>query len=136
MPRIRAGFVANSSSTSFILLSPDDLTERNFLELMGLTEGSPLNSVFRELFRLILGKSQVVDLRSLPADVRLSEVFSESSLSDEMLKRLEEGRERGLKAYVGRLASDDGSVLEAHFCTDHFEVEREGVYLNYLECVW
>ncbi len=40
--RIRAGFVSNSSSTSFLIIAKDDLNKNDFFELMGIKADSPI----------------------------------------------------------------------------------------------
>ena len=48
--KIRAGFVSNSSSTSFLIISRNDLNKPDFLELMGVKPESPKANVFSDFF--------------------------------------------------------------------------------------
>ncbi len=46
--KIRAGFVSNSSSTSFLIIAKNDLNKVDFFELMGIAQVSdsrPLRAV-------------------------------------------------------------------------------------------
>lgn len=132
--RIRAGFVTNSSSTSFLLIAKQ-LDEAGFLELMGVAPDSPIAPIFRELLDSILGSSEAVDLSRVDTSLPPEQWFEDSRLSEVMTERLRKVAGQGLTAYFGRLSSDEGPV-ESFFCTDAFEVENERIYFDCLECVW
>lgn len=133
--RVRTGFVSNSSSTSYLILSRGDLDEMGFLELMGVPSDSPIARLFQELFQRIVVSSQYVDLANVAPEDSLESWFDGERLSPTMEGRLREAAQLGLKAYYGKISSDDSPVL-SFFCTDAFEEENERIYFNYLECVW
>lgn len=133
--RIRAGFVTNSSSTSFLIITRDDLEERAFLNLMGVAIDSPIADLFRELFNDVIGASQYVDLAQVDRRTSPVDWFNDNRLSATMIARLEKAADQGLKAYFGYLSSDNTPV-QSFFCSDAFEVENERIYFNYLDCAW
>ena len=133
--RVRTGFVSNSSSTSFLIISRGDLEEGGFLELMGVERGSAIAGLFKELFDDILASSRVVDLSRVDSHVTPESWFDGNRLSPTMVARLKEAAGQGFKAYFGRLNSDETPV-QTFFCTDAFELENERIYFNYLECAW
>lgn len=133
--RIRAGFVSNSSSTSFLIIARDELEEEAFLELMGVSPDSPIADLFRDLFSDVIESSQCVDLARVDSRVSPEAWFGTDRLSPAMIARLRVAARQGLKAYFGSLTSDENPV-QSFFCTDAFEVENERIYFNYLECVW
>lgn len=133
--RTRAGFVSNSSSTSFLIITRDELEERAFLELMGVAPDSPIADLFRELFSDVIASSQYVDLSHVDKRVSPERWFDNDRLSPVMIERLRQAAGQGLKVYFGRLSSDNTPV-QSFFCTDAFELENERIYFNYLECVW
>jgi hypothetical protein len=133
--RIRSGFVSNSSSTSFLIISQGDLDENAFLELMGVKPDSPIASLFLELFTDVIESSEEVDLAEVEPASSPETWFDSDRLSPVMIDRLKEARETGLKAYFGSLSSDY-TMVQSFFCTDAFEVENEKIYFNYLECAW
>ena len=133
--RVRAGFVTNSSSTSFLIISHDELEEGAFLDLMGVEPDSPIADVFRELFCGVVESSRYVDLSQVDTRVSPETWFDTNRMSPTMITRLREAAEQGLRAYFGRLSSDD-TLVQSFFCTDAFEIENERIYFNYLECVW
>lgn len=133
--KIRAGFVSNSSSTSFLIITRDELEEGAFLELMGVAPDSPIAELFRELFSDVTASSQYVDLSRVDKRVSPEAWFKNDRLSPVMIERLQQAAGQGLKAYFGRLSSDNTPV-QSFFCTDAFEIENERIYFNYLECAW
>ena len=133
--RVRAGFVSNSSSTSFLIITRDELEEGAFLELMGVAPDSPIADLFRELFSDVIGAGRYVDLARVDQRVSPASWFDSARLSPAMVTRLQAAAEKGLKAYHGRLSSDNTPV-QTFFCTDAFEVENDQIYFNYLECAW
>jgi hypothetical protein len=133
--RIRAGFVSNSSSTSFLIIAKDELTEASFLELMGVAPDSPIAGLFRELFRGVLTESKAVNLATVSPRVSPERWFDTNRMSPVMIERLRELAGQGVTAYYGSLSSDD-TLVQSFFCTDAFEIENERIYFNYLECAW
>lgn len=133
--RVRAGFVSNSSSTSFLIITRDELEEGAFLELMGVAPDSPIADLFRELFSDVVESSRYVDLARVDTRVSPATWFDTDRLSPAMIARLQQAVGRGLKAYFGRLSSDNTAV-QSFFCTDAFELENERIYFNCLECTW
>lgn len=133
--RIRTGFVSNSSSTSFLIITRDELKESAFLELMGVSPDSPISDLFRELFVDIIESSRLVDLQHMGARTSPAEWFAKERLSPVMIARIQHAANQGLKAYFGHLSSDS-SPVQSFFCTDAFEVENEQIYFNCLECAW
>ncbi len=133
--KVRAGFVSNSSSTSFLIISRDELEEGAFLELMGVAPDSPIADLFRELFSDVVGSSRYVDLARVDTRVSPEAWFDTERMSSTMVARLQQAAGQGLKAYFGSLSSDNTPV-QSFFCTNAFEVENERIYFNYLECAW
>jgi len=134
--KIRAGFVSNSSSTSFLIIADGDLDRKGFLDLMGVDAKSPLAGLFTTLYESILDNSrETVDLSKVDPNVPMKDWFTDlrNDLTPRMLEKLEEGRARGLKVYHGQLRTESNNV-ECFFCTDSFEVENDRIYFNALEC--
>lgn len=134
--KIRAGFVSNSSSTSFLLISDGDLDLKGFLKLMGVDGKSPLVPLFTTLHEAILENCrEPVDLASIDSSVPIRYWFNDvrDEFTPRMLEKLDDAHKCGLKVYHGRLKTESNNV-ECFFCTDSFEVENERIYFNALEC--
>lgn len=136
--KIRAGFVSNSSSTSFLIISKKDLNQSDFLELMGIESDSPIADLFSQFYQDVIDSAETVDFKTADKSVPAEEWFSDSpagALSEHMLLKVREAKKRGLKAYYGSLDSET-SMIQTFFCTDCFEVSNEKIYFNGLENVW
>jgi len=135
--KIRAGFVSNSSSTSFLILAKDDLDQADFFELMGIKPDSPIADLFVQFYEDVIKNSKRIDLKTADKDIPVKTLFEARAdrLSQHMIKKIKEAQKRGLKAYYGALDSETSNI-QTFFCTDSFEVENEKIYFNGLECIW
>lgn len=136
--RIRSGFVSNSSSTSFLIISEEDLTLEHFLKVAGVGSMSPLREIFEELFLSLTHRSRhVIDFAKTPSKEAMRG-FIEAPyypMSNRMIERVEEARKNGLKVFYGELSSEENSV-ETFFCCDSFEIDGDGIYVDALKAVW
>ncbi len=137
--KIRAGFVSNSSSTSFLIISKDDLNREDFLDLMGISADSPIVDLFDTFFDAVMNSiDTTADFSGANPDKPIADWFKGKygrGLPEHMAERLETAKQNGLKAYYGLLSSES-SMIECFFCTDSFEVENEKIYFNGLESAW
>jgi len=136
--KIRAGFVSNSSSTSFLILAKEDLNEREFFKLMGIARDSPVADLFTQFYRDVLESARTkIDFSKVPRNVPPETWFRDErgGLTPHMVRKLKEAQMRGLKAYFGYLDSETNNI-QTFFCTDSFEVENDKIYFNGLECMW
>ena len=136
--KIRAGFISNSSSTSFLILAADDLTRENFFQLMGVSPESPLADVFRELHKAVVDSAKMpVDLRDFDESIPVTQWLDgfREEISPRMVEKLRDAKKRGLKVYYGELDTES-SRTESFFCCDSFEAENENFYINALQCAY
>lgn len=136
--KIRAGFVSNSSSTSFLIIAKNDFTPESLRRLMGVEESSPLADMFNELYSSFMDAARTeLDMSKIAvdADIKLYVPHERRDLSPHMIDRLNAARGRNVIAYLGRLDSET-SPVQTFFCTDSFEEENDQVYINGLECAW
>lgn len=133
--RVRAGYVSNSSSTSFLILTDEELKEESFLDLMGVTRESPLAGVFRSLYERIKSGAARRNVTHDNLAFIPEEWFGDDHIARAVKERLALARPGGLIAYYGRLDSD-GDIVESFFCTESFEAANERMYFNCLECTW
>jgi hypothetical protein len=137
--RIRSGFVSNSSSTSFLVISRGALTKKKLRDLMGVEKGSPLTPLIDQLCADLLDSvSAEIDLGTIKNKPHWKTLLggrSSARLTDRMLEKLDGSKRRGMRAYYGHLDSET-SPVQTFFCMDSFEEENDEVYLNGLECAW
>jgi hypothetical protein len=135
--KIRAGFVSNSSSTSFLIIAKSDLNRADFFELMGISANSPIADLFSGFYEAVAESARKVDFRKVPRDSSPESLFEtrREHLSERMLEKIRDAQKRGLKAYYGWLDSESNPI-ESFFCTESLEVENEKMYFNGLECTW
>lgn len=130
----RDGFVTNSSSTNFLIISKEKLTPDFLFNRLGFKEGSPLERYGRELCSDIIDSSRRETLRWFDIDEvnfkAIKEVFGEKS-AQIYREKIKDGH----YVYLGYTSSDQG-VLTAYFTTDYVEINEDDFYLNGLNCLW
>lgn len=134
--KIRAGFVTNSSSTSFLIIAKNDLNKADFFDLMGIDMNSPIADLFDQFYHDVIANTErQVDFKTANKGVAAEGWFKGDRLSQHMVKKIREAKDHALKAYYGELHSESNPI-QAFFCTDCFEVENDQIYFNGLENVW
>lgn len=130
--KIKADFVTNSSSTSFVLISDDDLDLSVFYEWFGISADSDFTYIFDELFNAIKYDSKLIedDLNGESVEQYLSSYHLESEK-----ERVEKAMKDGMKIRVGKLRSDENEI-QTFFCMDSFIIDDDTVYFNALSCGW
>ena len=126
--KVRADFVTNSSTTSFIIISDTELRRPDFLALVGVSPESPLAPVFDALLDRLLASRD-------PRDEHRETEYFARTFSEEVASRVAEARQTGREIYAGELSSDN-EPIETLFCCDSFEVESDTIYFNSLRCMW
>src|SRR5208283_632921 len=120
--KIRADYVTNSSSTSYIIICDGNFTEDDFAEIMGIQKNSPLFVLVISLYgatKASIGHPKLAwELRDkYGGDFQ---AFVKDRFSDEVWLKVVEARKRGKAVHVGLLSSGE-SEAEDLFCRDSFE---------------
>lgn len=131
--KFRDGFVTNSSSTNFLIISKEELTEDYLYEKLGFTKGSPIESAGRQFCsEIIYGTSRGVrwfEIDEINYQAVLDVFGKESAM------KYNELHNKGYKAYMGYTNSDD-DYLTVFFTMDSFVIDEKDFYLNGQNCVW
>lgn len=130
--KIKADFVTNSSSTSFVLISDNDLDIELFYEWFGISPDSDFTYIFDELFNAIKYDTQLIedDLKGESLEEYLSMYYLDKE-KDRVNRAIKEGK----KIRVGRLRSDENDI-QTFFCLDSFIIDEDTIYFNALSNGW
>jgi hypothetical protein len=131
--KIRDGFVTNSSSTNFLIISKEELTEEYLLEKLGFKHNSPIRDAGERLASSILDNIRIClnqyefDNKNFSYDDVL-EVFGKKS-ADKFIKL----QKKGYKLYVGRTGTDEGYMTSFMTC-DYFLIDNKDFYMDGRKC--
>ena len=129
--KIRMGFITNSSSTNFLIISKNELTAEYLFKKLGFVPGGRLEQKGRELCEEIIRGTEdglrYYDFDSITFD-RILEVFGPKAA--ERFNKM-----KGSFVYWGYTSSDE-SAFTQFFTTDSFEIEKRDFYINGRSCVW
>lgn len=131
--KIRDGFVTNSSSTNFIIISKKELSHEYLYKKLGFDKTSKIMSFGSELSTDLLSGAESgvrwFDVEKIDYDTVL-EIFGEKTA-----RKYEELTQKGFYTYLGHINSDD-SCLTSFMTTDRFEIDNKDFYMNGLNCAW
>ena len=133
--KIRNGFVTNSSSTNFLIISKENLTEDYLLKKLGFKANSAiLDSGKRLAFSIIDGISSGLRWHQFnyenPTYNDILQVFGKRSA--DKFKNL---KNKGYKVYMGYTSSDENEITSFMTC-DYFLIDEKDFYMDGRNCVW
>lgn len=130
--KIREGFVTNSSSTNFIIISKKDITSEYLFKKLGFKKNSPLRESAMELCEnIIYGAEYGLRWYDMPDTVETVQKIFGAKTAEIYKSR----KEKGHHIYYGHTNSDGGD-LTCFFTSDSFEIDTKNFYINGKNCVW
>lgn len=126
--KIRNGFVTNSSSTNYLILSKEELTPEKLSTILGVSQDSPLFDIVLSLCTQLLVKDFI----------KTSEKVCNSSFEDQLLeafgektlKKYKTLTKKGYVSYHGHV-SDNYDDIEALFSMDSFIVDNNDIFMDF-----
>lgn len=130
---IRDGFVTNSSSTSYIILSKTELTGEYLAGKLGITKKSPNYNEMLGICEEFVSCAKDGFYHHYYQDTNeklVNELFGEET-AEKYRKLLE----KNYKLYCGKFSSDNTN-FESALCVDCFKIEDKDFFMDSSVCGW
>jgi hypothetical protein len=112
--KVKYDFVSNSSSTSFVYISNEDLSEEVFLEAAGVHRDSLVADLFRQMYSeistAIRHRGEQITTKEAADSLAGSHEFT-----PEVIEKMKDAIEQGNNVVTSKLSSD-GSLAESLLC--------------------
>lgn len=130
---IRDGFVTNSSSTNFMIISKEKLSSSYLFEKLGFKKGSSISSAAFSLADDIVSATESgvrwFEIEQIDYETILK-IFGEESA--EKYKKMSK---KGYHTYIGHTSSDD-DFLTSFMTMDCFVIDEKDFYMDGKNCGW
>jgi hypothetical protein len=132
--KVKFDFVTNSSSTSFVYISDEELSEEVFLEAAGVDRDGPVGDLFRQMYSEISNA-----IRHHGKQVTTKEdadrLAGTHEFTPDVIEKMKDAIEQGKNVVTSNLSSD-GSLAESLLCMALFEIESDRFYINAYNNYW
>ncbi len=132
--KVKLDFVSNSSSTSFVYISDEELSEEAFLEAAGVDGDGPVGDLFRQMHSEISAA-----LRRHGKQITTTEaadsLTGSHEFTPEVVEKMKDAIEQGKNVVTATLSSD-GPLAESLLCMTMFEIESDRFYINAYNNYW
>ncbi len=132
--KIKFDFVSNSSSTSFVYISDDELSEEAFLEAAGVNGDGPVGDLFRQMHSEISSSIRNYG-RPVTTKEAADDLAGTHEFTPEVIERMKKAIEEG-KDVVTSTLNSDGTLAESLLCVAMFEIESDEFYINAYNNIW
>jgi hypothetical protein len=127
----RLGFVSNSSSSSFIMISKEELTKEKLNKIFGLPAGHVLQNIGSEISHTLLNCAsqesfeEFLDNRAYTAEEFAEELKERKGTGSGIFELALEAHEKGWYIYSGSCCDDNGDSIEAFLCNRNLDIRTE-----------
>lgn len=132
--KIKIDFVSNSSSTSFVYISDEELSEKAFLEAAGVDGDGLVGDLFRQMHSEIITAIRQSG-KKITTKEAADSLAGSHEFTPEVVEKMKEAIEQG-KDVVTSTLSSDGPLAESLLCMAMFEIESDRFYINAYNNYW
>lgn len=132
--KVKFDFVSNSSSTSFVYISDEELSEDAFLKAAGVDGDGPVGDLFRQMHYEITTSIQHYG-EQVTTKEEANSLAGTHEFTPEVIEKMKDAIDQGKKVVTSRLSSD-GPLAESLLCMAMFEIESDSFYINAYCNVW
>ena len=127
--KIRNGFVTNSSSTNYIIMSKDKLTPEKIVELLGVKKDSVLyDEVYSLACTLLDSRGYLIHSDEEDTiEVQIEKIFGLVTK-----KEYEKAMKEKKYVYYGTVSTENGAI-ESSFALDCGKIKKNGVIIDFSE---
>ena len=132
--KVKLDFITNSSSTSFVYISDEELSEEAFLEAAGVNGDGPIGDLFRQMHSEISNAIRQYGKQVITKEAADS-LAGTHEFTPEVIEKMKDAIEKGRNVITSKLDSD-GSLAESLLCMAIFEIESDRFYINAYNNFW
>lgn len=131
--KLKMDFVSNSSSTSFVYISSDMLTLKDFMAAAGVSENSPVAPLFQDMYRELQERIEQGD--TLTSVEEIENISKKDRFTDDVIAKMKAAVQQGQLVTVSSFSSEN-NLAELILCTEIFEMNSERFFINAYENYW
>jgi hypothetical protein len=132
--KVKLDFVSNSSSTSFVYISDEELSEELFLKAAGVDGDGPVGDLFRQMHSEISSALRNHGTRIMTKEAA-DELAGTHEFTPEVVEKMKDAIEQGKNVVTSSLSSD-GPFAESLMCMAMFEIVSDRFYINAYNNYW
>lgn len=132
--KVKFDFVSNSSSTSFVYISGEELSEEVFLDAVGVDGDGPVGDLFRQMYVEISAAIRYSGTQIMTKEAA-DGLAGRHEFTPEVVEKMKYAIEDGKNVVTSTLSSD-GSLAESLLCMAMFEIESDRFYINAYNNYW
>ena len=132
--KIKLDFVSNSSSTSFVYISNEELSEEAFLQAAGVEPDSPVADLFCQMHSEIRHSIGCYG-EKLTSKEAVDELAGGHEFTPDVIEKMKDAIDRGVNVVTATLSSD-GPLAESALCMAIFEIVSDRFYINAYNNYW
>lgn len=131
--KLKFDFVSNSSSTSFVYISENDLSEDAFFQAVGVDRESPVAEIFAQMHAKLC--MSIERGRELRTPIEVDDIANEYGFTPAVLEKMRLAVSNGQRVITGSLSSEE-DLAELALCTSIFQIESDAFFMNAYNSYW